>query len=152
MSVSGSDYNCHRHLCTCWTYRGFLLHWSLGYFLPSRWCLNSCMILGGKETIFQIDGCHSKSLPLWCFLHMKPMCPSQLPGPYLLPLHQVDDTSGWSFYKLSPHEEQICSPGGWPELSQTCVHGMKLTDRYELNPNHCQLHWESKIISPHRAY
>lgn len=29
---------------------------------------------------------------------------------------------------------------------------MKLIDSWELNPKHYQLHWESKINSPHRDY
>lgn len=39
--------------------------WIFFFFLPSRLGFNSCMILGGKENVFQTEGCHSLSLPPW---------------------------------------------------------------------------------------
>lgn len=47
-----------------------------------------------------------------------------------------------------PSEREIHLQGGWSELSQTCIRGMKLTDMWELNPEHCWFHWESKMITP----
>lgn len=51
-----------------------------------------------------------------------------------------------------PGEREIHFQGGWSELSQTCIRGMKLTDMWKLNPEHCQFHWESKMIAPCRDH